>query len=208
MERNLVCVNGVCGYEETFSNSEFGQIRIIMCEGKPWFVAEDVAECIEHKDASIMVRVCRDKDVARAKDKSRTLISESGLYRVIDKCRLPKCESFESWIFDEVLPSIGTKTTTMATAPAKSRMKTLVSNQLCLHNPISVKVHHATLSECVRFVYHLELTNYDRSIEEQFDNWDDLVRFIYGDAQEVFKDGSDIAGFKIWSEAVDFSDNI
>ena len=34
------------------------------------------------------------------------MISESGLYRILAKCNLPKCEPFESWVFDEVLPSI------------------------------------------------------------------------------------------------------
>lgn len=66
-----------------------------------------------------MCELCRDKDkvVVRANDltsddlsdvKNReyTLISESGLYRILAKCNLPKCEPFESWVFDEVLPSI------------------------------------------------------------------------------------------------------
>ena len=66
-----------------------------------------------------MCELCRDKDkvVASARDfdsddlsesgNSRiTLISESGLYRILAKCNLPKCEPFESWVFDEVLPSI------------------------------------------------------------------------------------------------------
>ena len=35
-----------------------------------------------------------------------TVISEYGLYRIFAKCNLPKCEPFESWVFDEVLPSI------------------------------------------------------------------------------------------------------
>ena len=34
------------------------------------------------------------------------MISEEGLYRIFAKCNLPKCEPFESWVFDEVLPSI------------------------------------------------------------------------------------------------------
>lgn len=34
------------------------------------------------------------------------MISESGLYRILAKCNLPKCEPFENWVFDEVLPSI------------------------------------------------------------------------------------------------------
>ena len=35
-----------------------------------------------------------------------TCVSESGLYRILGKCNLPKCEQFEEWVFDEVLPSI------------------------------------------------------------------------------------------------------
>ena len=90
-----------------------------MRDGEPWFVAKDVATCIEHSDTSAMCKLCRDKDkvVVRANDltsddlsdvKNReyTLISESGLYRILAKCNLPKCEPFENWVFDEVLPSI------------------------------------------------------------------------------------------------------
>lgn len=104
---------------QVFSCSSFGNIRIVMRDDQPWFVAKDVAACIDHKDVSTMCRMCRDKDlyVASASGfdtvclegsgNSRiTLISESGLYRILAKSSLPKCEPFESWIFDEVLPSI------------------------------------------------------------------------------------------------------
>ena len=101
-----------------FENPLF-KIRVIMRCSDPWFVAKDVATCIEHKDVSTMCKLCHDKDkvVASARDfdsadlaesgNSRiTLISESGLYRIFAKCNLPKCEPFENWVFDEVLPSI------------------------------------------------------------------------------------------------------
>lgn len=101
-----------------FENPLF-KARVIMRCSDPWFVAKDVATCIEHSDTSAMCKLCREKDkvVVRANDltsddlsdvKNReyTLISESGLYRILAKCNLPKCEPFESWVFDEVLPSI------------------------------------------------------------------------------------------------------
>ena len=104
-----------------FENPLF-RVRVIMRCSDPWFVAKDVATSIEHKDVTTMCRVCRDKDVAVISGKeysadlaeyseSRgnpniTVISESGLYRIFAKCNLPKCEPFESWVFDEVLPSI------------------------------------------------------------------------------------------------------
>ena len=104
-----------------FENPLF-KARVIMRCSEPWFVAKDVATCIEHKDVSTMCRMCRDKDMAVINGKeysadlaeysesrgnpTLTVISESGLYRILAKCNLPKCEPFENWVFDEVLPSI------------------------------------------------------------------------------------------------------
>ena len=104
-----------------FENPLF-KARVIMRCSEPWFVAKDVATCIEHKDVSTMCRMCRDKDMAVINGKeysadlaeysesrgnpTLTVISESGLYRILAKCDLPKCEPFENWVFDEVLPSI------------------------------------------------------------------------------------------------------
>lgn len=87
-------------------------------------------------------------------------------------------------------------------------IRTLVSNQLALRNPISVEVHNECLAECFRIVYHIELTDHDCSLqEEQFDNWDDLVRFV-AEAPELFIQGSGISEFKIWTEYENFSDKI
>ena len=103
---------------QLFADKGF-KVRVIMRCSEPWFVAKDVASCIEHSNVSKMCELCRDKDkvVASASNFDSndllesgnariTLISESGLYRILAKCNLPKCEPFESWVFDEVLPSI------------------------------------------------------------------------------------------------------
>ena len=103
---------------QLFADKGF-KIRVIMRCSDPWFVAKDVATCIEHSNVTKMCELCRDKDkfVVRpsdltsndlldVKNREYTLISESGLYRILAKCNLPKCEPFESWVFDEVLPSI------------------------------------------------------------------------------------------------------
>ena len=106
---------------QLFADKGF-KIRVIMRCAVPWFVAKDVATCIEHSDVSAMCKLCRDKDKAVINGKeysddlseysesrgnpNLTVISEYGLYRIFAKCNLPKCEPFESWVFDEVLPSI------------------------------------------------------------------------------------------------------
>ena len=100
----------------------FGSVRVVMRENKPWFVAKDVAGCIEHSNVTKMCDICRAKDVDTINGKefpndlleysegrgnpNVCVISESGLYRILAKSSLPKCEPFESWVFDEVLPSI------------------------------------------------------------------------------------------------------
>ena len=108
---------------QLFENTDW-KVRVVMRDGEPWFVANDVATCIEPSDVSAMCKLCRDKDkaVVKVSDESSetqqmfskntpniTVVSESGLYRILAKCNLPKCEPFESWVFDEVLPSIMAK---------------------------------------------------------------------------------------------------
>ena len=106
---------------QLFADKGF-KVRVIMRCSDPWFVAKEVAACIEHSNVTKMCELCRDKDIAIVNGKEYsndlleysegrgnpniTVISESGLYRILAKCNLPKCEPFESWVFDEVLPSI------------------------------------------------------------------------------------------------------
>ena len=122
---------------QLFADKGF-KIRVIMRCSEPWFVAKDVATCIEHKDVTTMCELCRDKDkvvvnYAKLKDSADfaeyfseqqspnlTLVSESGLYRILTKCNLPKCEPFESWVFDEVLPSIRKTGSYVVTKPEMS----------------------------------------------------------------------------------------
>ena len=110
-----------------------GSVRVVMRENKPWFVAKDVAACIEYdiSNVSKMCKLCRERDVCvesaskfdsydlyESGNSRITLISESGLYRILAKCSLPKCEPFESWVFDEVLPSIRQTGSYSVTTPA------------------------------------------------------------------------------------------
>lgn len=103
---------------QLFTDKGF-RVRVLMRCSDPWFVAKDVADCIEHSNVTKMCELCRDKDkfVADVEElktndllvsgnRGLTCISESGLYRILAKCNLPKCEPFESWVFDEVLSSI------------------------------------------------------------------------------------------------------
>ena len=112
-----------------FENPLF-KARVVMRCAEPWFVAKDVATCIEHSNVTKMCELCRDKDKVTITDSQEigvineslitqqtfskntpnvVLISESGLYRILAKCNLPKCEQFENWVFDRKLSKTETR---------------------------------------------------------------------------------------------------
>ena len=124
-----------------------GSVRVVMRENKPWFVAKDVAACIEYdlSNVSKMCKLCRERDVCvesaskfdsydlyESGNSRITLISESGLYRILAKCSLPKCEPFESWIFDTVLPSIEASKSTIEKSQNENH---IIQNQNSYQSP-------------------------------------------------------------------------
>lgn len=95
-----------------FQHQEFGEIRTVMRDGTPWFVAADVCralDIINNRDA--MGRLDEDeKDVASADTpggmQSMTIVNEPGLYNLVMSSRKPEAKAFKRWITHEVIPSI------------------------------------------------------------------------------------------------------
>ena len=93
-----------------FSNDEFGEIRTVEIEGKIYFVGKDVANALgysNHRDA--IARHCKGvvkHDSFKEGGQEVALIPEGDMYRLITHSKLESAERFESWVFDEVLPSI------------------------------------------------------------------------------------------------------
>ena len=105
-----------------FENHEFGQVRMVEINGKPFAVGSDIAKALEY---AIPHKAVRDhcKGVLtwnvphpQSADKLQEVlvIPEGDIYRLItkaaDQSKNPvikaKAERFENWLFDEVLPSI------------------------------------------------------------------------------------------------------
>ena len=97
-----------------FKNEQFGQVRTLNEQGKIYFCGKDVAIALSYIDSGKAIRQHCKKD-GRAKrpvidalgrKQEMTFIDEGNLYRLITHSKLPDAEKFESWVFDEVLPSI------------------------------------------------------------------------------------------------------
>jgi prophage antirepressor-like protein len=105
---------------QIFNNDEFGQIRTVEIDGKPYFGATDVARALGYSNPHDAIsRHC--KGVVKHEGVSKTVnqyeketiqtdninfIPEGDVYRLIIRSKLPSAEKFESWVFDEVLPTI------------------------------------------------------------------------------------------------------
>ena len=96
---------------QIFKNEQFGQIRTIDENGKVLFCAKDVAEALGYSNTRDAINrhckgvVKRDAPTSSGKQ-SMSFIPEGDIYRLAASSELPGADAFESWIFDEVLPSI------------------------------------------------------------------------------------------------------
>lgn len=87
-------------------------VRVVMREGEPLFIAKDVAEALGYKDTNDAVRKhCKKAGNLPGKspgnlDSRLKVIPESDVYRLIFRSSLESAERFEEWVVEEVLPSI------------------------------------------------------------------------------------------------------
>lgn len=99
---------------QIFNNAEFGQIRTVEVEGKIYFVASDIARALGYeKPANAVATHCRytlKQGIPHPQNPDKQIevnvIPEGDMYRLVTHSKLESAERFESWVFDEVLPSI------------------------------------------------------------------------------------------------------
>ena len=95
-----------------FENKDFGQIRAIMQQGEPWFVAADVCKCTDIANSrDAFSRLDEDEKGVALIDtpggkQNMAIINEPGLYSLVLGSRKPEAKAFKRWITHEVIPSI------------------------------------------------------------------------------------------------------
>ena len=96
---------------EIFNNEEFGQVRTLVIDEKPYVLANDVARALGYSSPKDAVsRHCKGaikhRYLTNGGEQEAKFIPEGDIYRLIMKSKLPSAEKFESWVMDEVLPTI------------------------------------------------------------------------------------------------------
>lgn len=96
---------------QVFTNEQFGDIRTVEENGKVLFCGSDIAKALGYANApDALNRHCRaivkrDTPIS-GKIQAISFIPEGDVYRLIAHSKLPKAQEFESWVFDDVLPTI------------------------------------------------------------------------------------------------------
>lgn len=98
---------------EKFSHNMFGNLEILIKEGKEFFPATSVAKALGYSNPHKAIKDhCKPEGVneslvpTNSGIQTKKFINEPNLYRLIVKSKLPQAEQFEKWVFEEVLPSI------------------------------------------------------------------------------------------------------
>lgn len=106
---------------QIFNSREFGEIRTAEIDGKPYFVASDVAKALGYaKPNNAISAHCRGAlkqgigvqtgikadGTPAIQEVDMLVIPEGDIYRLIVRSKLPSAEKFENWVFEEVIPSI------------------------------------------------------------------------------------------------------
>lgn len=150
---------------QVFNNGVFGDVRVVMRDGEPWFVGKDVASALGFIDTADALKRhvdIEDKEKVKVGDLPTLklpnygayIINESGLYSLILSSKLPSAKVFKRWVTSEVLPTIrkqGMYLTPATAEEAISDPDTFIAKALIVANQV--------LERQKERIKHLETTN-------------------------------------------------
>ena len=97
---------------QIFAFEETEEIRTLLINDEPYFVANDIAKVLGYKNPSDATNKHCKRSLKRwgsdslGRRQEFKVIPESDMYRLIIKSNLPDAEKFENWVMEEVLPTI------------------------------------------------------------------------------------------------------
>lgn len=99
---------------QIFKKEDFGEIRTVEENGKVLFCGSDIARALGYTNTKkAIIDHCKEDGVtfcsltdSLGREQQAKFINEGNVYRLITHSKLPTAQKFESWVFDEILPSI------------------------------------------------------------------------------------------------------
>jgi anti-repressor protein len=90
---------------------QFGdnQVRTVLLNNEPWFVAKDVCEVLELTNTSMALQKLDEDERSKfnlGRQGETNIVNEAGLYSLILTSRKSEAKQFKRWVTHEVLPTI------------------------------------------------------------------------------------------------------
>ncbi|MDL2029039.1 phage antirepressor [Bacillus subtilis] len=94
-------------------NYQDQQVRTVVKDGQPWFVAKDVCNVLSHSNHKVAVSRLDEDEVSKVyltdslgRNQKTTVVNEAGLYSLILTSNKPEAKQFKRWITHEVIPTV------------------------------------------------------------------------------------------------------
>ena len=135
---------------------ESNEVRTVMIDGQPWWIAKDVCDVLGVDNVSqALDRIDDDERNTIILNEGignpeKAVINESGLYSLVLSSRKPEAKAFKKWITSEVLPTIR-KTGEFTTRRKQIRDKSKVVRN---HFTETLKLHG-----CDKWYHYKNITN-------------------------------------------------
>ena len=98
-----------------FKSEQFGEVRTVLIDNEPWFVAKDVCDALELTNITETIKRVEEDDLTSVvlnsgeQNREMKVVNEAGLYDLIFISRKQEAKDFKRWITHNVLPSIRKK---------------------------------------------------------------------------------------------------
>lgn len=87
-------------------------VRTVMLDGQIWFVAKDIADILDFRDAYNATQCLEENEKGTCKvstirgEQEMLIINEPGIYRLIFRSNKPEAKAFQDWVYHDVLPAL------------------------------------------------------------------------------------------------------
>lgn len=171
-----------------FDSPEFGQVRTMMIDGEPWFVAKDISDKLGYAQTSNMMKRIDDEDskssVLDGMNMKSILINESGLYSAILGSKIESAKRFKRWVTSEVLPAIRKSGTYTAPRTAAEWIRLLVEGNADLTNRVDGVENKVESLENDMPLYSCEVDEIQGHVKRK------VVKVLGGKDSEAYQDAS------------------
>ena len=183
-----------------FTNDMFGNVRVVMKDGEPYFVGKDVAKCLGYANPTKAITnhckgVSKMGIPTTGGIQEMLIIPESDLYRLISHSELPSAVKFQDWVYEEVLPSIR-KNGYYSIAPVQDERTSLIMGVIDAPDAVSTALAVKKLTTFIEAPLKEEIKNQQEQLALQAHKVDFYDAVTKSDDLLTMKEATDILAIK------------